>query len=275
MLKMKSILMFAAAVSVALAAQTAQSQDEKPLLVGTVAGSDVDMLQKAAEVAGRSGLQVEIREFSDYAQLNPVLAAGEIDLNAFQHVPYLDSYLKDHPDEKLVSIGSTYISPMGYFSKKIKSLDELKKGDAVAIPNDPSNGGRALLLLQAAGKIKVDPAKGISPTPLDVTENPLELKIIEVEASQTYTSLEDVAAAAINNNFAQDAGINPLKDSIYLEDSDSPYVNVIAAREADKENPRYLAFVAAYQTKEVADFILERFGGATIPAFTPKGEEGK
>jgi D-methionine transport system substrate-binding protein len=252
-----------------LAAQAALAQD-KPLVVGTVAGSDVDILNKAVEVAAREGLAVEIREFSDYGQLNPALAAGDIDLNSFQHIPYLESYLKDHPDG-LVSVGTTYVSPIGFFSRRIKSLDELKKGDTVVIPNDPSNGGRALLLLQAAGKIKVKPEAGITPTPFDVVENPLELKIVEVDAAQTYASLEDAAAAAINNNYAQAARLNPLKDSIYLEDSNSPYVNVIVARETEKDDPRFQRFVKAYQSGEVAAFILEKFEGATLPAFEYEG----
>ncbi|MDR1315106.1 MAG: MetQ/NlpA family ABC transporter substrate-binding protein [Deltaproteobacteria bacterium] len=264
-MKMKSLITVLAAAAAAFAAQASFAQDG-PVTVGTVAGSDVDMLEKAVEVAAKDGLSVEIREFSDYGQLNPALAAGDIDLNSFQHVPFLESYLKDHADG-LVAIGSTYISPIGFFSKKIKSLDELKKGDTVVIPNDPSNGGRALLLLQAAGKIKLKPEAGITPTPFDVTENVLELKLVEVDAAQTFASMEDAAAAAINNNYAQDAGLNPLKDSIYLEDKNSRYVNVIVARAADKDNPRYLQFVKAYQSKEVADFILEKFGGATIPAF--------
>ncbi|MDR1039214.1 MAG: MetQ/NlpA family ABC transporter substrate-binding protein [Deltaproteobacteria bacterium] len=265
---MKSILSILAAAAVLLAPGISPAQ-EGPVTVGTVAGSDVDMLEKAVEVAAKDGLQVEIREFSDYGQLNPALAAGDIDMNSFQHIPFLESYLKDHPDG-LVSIGTTYVSPMGFFSKRIKSLDELKKGDTVVIPNDPSNGGRALLLLQAAGKLKITPGVGITPTPFDVAENPLELKIVEVDAAQTFASLEDAAAAAINNNYAQDAGLNPLKDSIYLEDQNSPYVNVIVVREADRDNPRFRRFVKAYQSQEVADFILEKFGGATVPAFDYK-----
>ncbi|MDR1037117.1 MAG: MetQ/NlpA family ABC transporter substrate-binding protein [Deltaproteobacteria bacterium] len=262
---MKSLITILAAAAVLFSAQAAPAQ-ETPVTVGTVAGSDVEMLEKAVEVALRDGLAVEIREFSDYGQLNPALAAGDIDLNSFQHIPFLESYLKDHPDG-LVSIGTTYVSPMGFFSKKIKSLDELKKGDTVVIPNDPSNGGRALLLLQAAGKISLKPEAGITPTPFDVTRNALELKIVEVDAAQTFASLEDAATAAINNNYAQDAGLNPLKDAIYLEDQDSPYVNVIVARDADKDNPRFLQFVKAYQSAEVAEFILQKYEGATIPAF--------
>jgi D-methionine transport system substrate-binding protein len=245
-------------------ASVAYAQDT--IVVGTVAGSDVDILQKAVEVAARDGLTVTIKEFSDYAQLNPALAAGDINLNSFQHIPYLESFLKDNPSD-LVSIGATYVAPIGFFSKKIKSLDELKEGDTVVIPNDPSNGGRALLLLEKAGKITLKPDVGISPTPYDIAENPLKLKIVEVDAAQTPTALDDAATAAINNNYAHPAGLNPLKDSIFLEDADSPYVNIIVARGSEKDNPKYLQFVKAYQSQEVAEFILEKFEGATIPAF--------
>ncbi|MDR2199071.1 MAG: MetQ/NlpA family ABC transporter substrate-binding protein [Deltaproteobacteria bacterium] len=242
---------------------------QKTIVVGTTSGSDVDILEKAVEIAARDGLKVEIKEFSDYTQLNPVLAAGEIDLNAFQHIPYLEEYLKANPDAKLVVIGKTYVSPLGFYSKKIKSLDELKKGDTVTIPNDASNGGRALLLLEKAGKIKLKEGVGITPTVLDIVENPLEIKIVEVDAAQTPSTLDDpaVVAAAINNNYAQPLGINPSKDSIFLEDANSPYINVIVAREGDAKNPDYLRFVKAYQTKEVADFILEKFEGSTLPAY--------
>jgi D-methionine transport system substrate-binding protein len=244
----------------------AQGGADAPIVVGTVSGSDVAFLEKAAEVAGRAGVKVTIKEFSDYAQLNPALAAGDITLNSFQHVPYLESYLKDNPGD-LVSIGSTYIAPMGIYSKTIKSLDELKEGDVVAIPNDPSNGGRALLLLEKAGKIKLKPGAGITATPYDIAENPLKLKITEVDAAQTPNALDDAAAAAINNNYATPRGLNPLRDAIFLEASDSPYVNIIVARGSEKDNPGCLAFVKAYQSQEVADLIIETDKGATIPAF--------
>jgi D-methionine transport system substrate-binding protein len=245
----------------------ALAQDShETLVVGTVAGSDVDILHKAAEVAAQDGLIVTIKEFSDYAQLNPALAAGEIELNSFQHIPYLSEFLADHKLD-LVSIGTTYVAPMGFFSKKIKSLDELKAGDVVVIPNDPSNGGRALLLLAKAGKITLRDGVSITPTPLDIVSNPLNLKIVEVDAAQTPISLEDATIAAINNNYAHPFGLNPYKDSIYLEDANSPYVNIIVARGAEKNNPKFLKFVKAYQSQAVAEFILEKFEGATIPAF--------
>lgn len=243
---------------------------EGPVTVGTVSGSDVDYLQKAAEVAKKTyNLEVTIKEFSDYAQLNPALAAGDIDLNSFQHVYYLSAYLKDNPSD-LVSIGSTYVAPMGIYSKKIKSLDELKEGDTIAIQNDPSNGERALLLLQSAGKIKLKSDTGTTLSPYDIVENPLNLKIVEVDAAQTPTSLDDVTAAAINNNYATPAGLNPLTDAIFLEGSDSPYVNIIVARGADKEKAEFLTFVKSYQSQEVADLILLKDKGSTIPAFEYK-----
>jgi D-methionine transport system substrate-binding protein len=263
---MKRILVLAFAL---ILGSAALAFAQKTIVVGTTSGSDVDILEKAVELAARDGLTVEIKEFSDYTQLNYALAAGDIDLNAFQHIPYLEEFLANNPDSKLVSIGTTYVSPIGFFSKKIKSLDELKEGDSVTIPNDVSNGGRALLLLENAGKIKLKEGVGITPSVQDIAENPLKLKIVEVDAALTPSTLDDpeVVIAAINNNYAQPLGLNPSKDSIFLEGKDSPYVNVIVARAEDAQNPDYLRFVAAYQTKEVADFILEKFEGATVPVF--------
>jgi D-methionine transport system substrate-binding protein len=236
------------------------------LTVGTTSGADVEILEKARDVAAQNGLTVEIIEFSDYVRPNEALAAKEVDLNSFQHLPYLEAFCQERGLD-LVSIGTTYVSPIGFFSKKIKSLDDLKKGDRLAIPNAPTNGGRALLPLQKAGFIKVNPEAGLTATPSDITENRLDLKIVEVDAAQTPRSLEDVAAAAINNTFAIPAGLIPIRDAIYLEDANSPYVNVIVARAPDKNNPLYKRFVRAYQSQEVADFILSRFEGSTLPAF--------
>lgn len=261
---MKKFLAILAALTLCLTAGLALAQDK--IKVGTTSGADVEILEKARDVAAKNGLTVEIIEFSDYVRPNLALADKDIDLNSFQHMPYLETFNKDRK-LNLVSIGTTYISPIGFFSKKIKSLDELKEGDTVTIPNDPTNGGRALLLLQKAGFIKLKEGSGLTATPFDIVENRLNLKIVEVDAAQTPRTLDTAAAAAINNTFAIPAGLNPLKDAIYLEDSDSPYVNVIVARPEDKDNPLYKKFVEAYQSQEVAEFILKRFEGATLPAF--------
>ena len=262
---MKKLAVFLLMMSLGMWAEQSQAQ----IKVGTTAGADVEILEKAKEVAEKNGLKVEIIEFSDYVRPNLALADGEIDLNSFQHKPYLDTFNAERK-MNLASIGTTYVSPLGYFSTKIKSLDELKKGDTLAIPNDPTNGGRALLLLEKAGFIKLKPGVGLTATPFDITETKLNLKITEVDAAQTPRSLEDVSAAAINNTFAVLANLNPLKDAIYLEGFESPYVNIIVARDADKDNPLYKKFVQAYQSQEVADFILERYKGATVPAFEYK-----
>ncbi|MDR2350471.1 MAG: MetQ/NlpA family ABC transporter substrate-binding protein [Deltaproteobacteria bacterium] len=267
---MKKTLAFLTLFSLFFAAPAAFAQDS--VVIGTVSGSDVAFLEKAAEIAAKDGLKVTIKEFSDYGQLNPALAAGDIDLNSFQHAPYLKSFLEDFPAD-LTPIGNTYVAPMGFYSKRIKNLDELKTGDVVVVQNDPSNGGRALLLLQKAGKIKLNPAAGITPTPYDITENPLKLRLIEVDAAQTPTALDDAVAVAVNNNYATPAGLNPLRDSIYLEGEDSPYINIIVARTKDKDNPNYAKFVKAYQSQEVAEFILEKDGGSTLPAFPYKKPE--
>lgn len=263
---MKKIVAF---ILFALLAAPAALAQEDTIIVGTTAGADVVILEKARDVAAKNGLKVEIMEFSDYVRPNLALAEGEIDLNAFQHVPYLETFCEER-GLNLVPIGNTYVAPIGFFSKKIKSLDELKEGDSVAIPNDPTNGGRALLLLEKAGLIKLKEGVGLTATPFDVVENRLNLKIVELDAAQTPRSLDDVAAAAINNTFSIPAGLNPSKDAIYREDAESPYVNVIVARTEDKDNPLYKKFVEAYQTKEVADFILSEFDGSSIPAFDEK-----
>ncbi|MDR0882707.1 MAG: MetQ/NlpA family ABC transporter substrate-binding protein [Candidatus Adiutrix sp.] len=235
--------------------------------VGTTSGPDVEILEKAREVAAQNGLTVEIVEFSDYVAPNLALAAKDIDLNSFQHLPYLENFNRER-QLNLVSIGTTYISPIGFYSDKIKDLKEVKKGDRLAIPNDATNGGRALLLLQKAGLLTLREGAALEATPFDIEKNSLDLIIVELDAAQTPRSLKDVAAAAINNTYAIPAGLQPTRDAIYLEDMDSPYVNVIAARPEDRDNQLYKKFVAAYQSQEVADFILTRFSGATMPAFS-------
>ena len=247
---MKKIITFAAiAAIVALglfSAGPALTLDK--IKVGTTSGPDVEILEKAREVAAKNGLTVEIVEFSDYVAPNLALAAKDIDLNSFQHLPYLDNFNRER-QLNLVSIGATYISPIGFYSNKIKDLKEVKKGDSLAIPNDATNGGRALLLLQKAGLLTLKTGTGLEATPFDIEKNSLDLKIVELDAAQTPRSLKDVAAVAINNTFAIPAGLHPARDAIYLEDLDSPYVNVIAARPEDRDNPLYKKFVAAYQSQ--------------------------
>ena len=218
-----------------------------------------------------TGKKAELVKFSDYTQPNEALASGDIDLNSFQHYKFLEEYNDAQGEEKLVAIADTMLAPLGYYSNQIKSLDELEDGDRVAIPNDPSNGPRALFLLQAAGLIKVDGNPGEAITLDNITENPKNLEFIEMDAAQTARSLDDVKVAAVNDNYALDSGLSPNEDAIFLEDPENPdakiYVNVIAARAEDKDNEAYKELVKYYQTDETKKDYDTYTNGAWIASW--------
>lgn len=245
------------------------SKDNNIIKVGVV-GDNSDQWQPVIESLAEEGITLELVTFSDYSQPNQALADGEIDLNSFQHKAYLEQDIKDRGFDLSV-IGETIIAPLGIYSNKITSLDELKDGDSIAIPSDATNGGRALKVLEAAGVIKVDEAAGYTPTLSDIVENPKNIKFVEVEASQTPRLLEDVAAALINGGHAVDAGLNPSEDAIYLEKadegSDNPYINIIVARTEDKDNETYKKVVDEFRSDEVAKVIEEVYKGAYIPTW--------
>ncbi len=209
--------------------------------------------------------------FSEYALPNRALNEGEIDLNAFQHKAFLNQEIEDMGYE-ITAIADTIIAPLGIYSKKISSLDELQEGDKIAIPADATNGGRCLKVLEQAGVIKVDPEAGYVPEVKDVTQNPLNLEFVQVEASQTAALLDDVAAGFINGAHAVDNGYTPSEDAIYIEQavegSDNPYVNVLVARTADKDNELYQKVIEAFQSQATIDTIKEVYKGAYEPAFT-------
>jgi D-methionine transport system substrate-binding protein len=217
----------------------------------------------------KEGLDIKLVEFNDYVQPNAALDAGDLDANAFQHQPYLDSQIRQR-GYKIVNVGLTYISPLGIYSKKLKSLKDLPQGAKVSLPNDPSNENRALLLLQTQGVIKLKAgagANGSNATPLDIESNPKKIKLVELDAAQLPRSLDDVDAAAINTNYALSAGLQPAKDAIAREDVHSPYANLIAVRTQDKSKPWVKKLVAAYQSPEVRQFINSEFKGAVVPSF--------
>ncbi|MWL73652.1 MetQ/NlpA family lipoprotein, partial [Escherichia coli] len=211
------------------------------------------------------GLDVELVTFNDYVLPNEALSKGDIDANAFQHKPYLDQQIKDR-GYKLVPAGNTFVYPIAGYSKKIKSLDELQDGSQVAVPNDPTNLGRSLLLLQKQGLIKLKDGVGLLPTVLDVTENPKNLKIVELEAPQLPRSLDDaqIALAVINTTYASQIGLTPAKDGIFVEDKDSPYVNLIVTREDNKDAENVKKFVQAYQSDEVYEEANKVFNGGAV-----------
>lgn len=235
-----------------------------------VVGEYNEVLEK---VIGRyeeaTGNKVELQKFSDYSQPNEALIAGDIDLNAYQHHKFLDEF-NESKGSDLVGIGDTMLAPMGLYSEKIKSIDELEDGAKVAIPNDPTNGSRALFLLQEAGLIKVDGQAGDLIGVDKVTDNPKNLEIIEMDASTTPRSLEDVDIAAVNDTFALDSGLDKEK-SVFVEDPKSEsvkeYINLIAARKEDENNEAYKEFVKYYQTEETKKDMEEITKGAWLPAW--------
>jgi len=240
--------------------------EDKVVIVGVTPGANGEIMDFFKKEAEKQGLKIKVVEFSDYITPNEALNNGEIDINAFQHKPFMDNAVKER-GYKITDIGKTIIAPMALYSYKIKSLDEIKDGDKMAIPNDTTNGGRALLLLQTAKLITLKDNVGTTPSVNDIIDNPKHLKILELEAAQIPRSLEDMTFAAVNMNYAIKAKLDPKKDAILVESSDSAYVNVLAVREVDKDNPQLQKFVQLYRSETVRNFILEQFQGSVIPVF--------
>jgi D-methionine transport system substrate-binding protein len=238
----------------------------RPLRIGVTAGPHAQVMEKVRDIAARDGLAIRVIEFQDYIQPNAALAAGDLDANSYQHQPFLDQQVRDRR-LALVSAGKTLIFPMGIYSKRHKAVADIPAGGRVAIPNDPTNGGRALVLLASNGAFRLRPGADFRATVADVTENPKRLRIVELEAAQLPRALDEVEVATINTNFAIPAGLNPVRDAIALESSESPYANLIAVRQADQNTPWVRRLVAAYQTQEVKDFVQATFQGAVVPAF--------
>ncbi len=261
----RPLLSLVSALSLGLAATAAPAQD-KPLKIGVTAGPHAQILEQVKKVAEKDGLKIQIIEFSDYVQPNAALSAGDLDANSYQHKPYLDQQIKDR-GYKFAAVGYTVNFPIGIYSKKVKKLDELKEGARVGIPNDPTNGGRVLLVLQDQGLIKLRPEAGLKATPLDVVGNPKKIRFVELDAAQLPRSLDDLDASAINTNYALSAGLNPGKDAIAQESPKSPYVNLIAVREQDKDKAWVATLVKAYQSEPVRDFIKTEFKGSVLAGF--------
>jgi len=253
----------ATAALAALISVPALAEDIK---VGVTPGEHAEIMEKVKDIAAKKGLNIEILEFSDYVVPNQALADGDLNANSFQHQPYLDNQIADRGFD-LVAVGKTITTPMGVYSKKVKSLGELADGATVAIPNDPTNGGRALLVLAKEGLIKVNPDAGLKAGPADITENPKNIQISELDAAQLPRSLDDVDAAVINTNYALEAGLNPTKDSIAIEGSESPYANVIVVRSADKDAPWVKTLVEAYHDDSIKAFITDHYKGAIIASW--------
>ena len=246
------------------AASSAAVKNE--ISVGITPGYSEQVMEYAAKEAAKQGLTVNIKTFSDYVTPDQALAAGDIELNSFQHGPFLQDF-NDKNGTHLVSIGNTYLAPLRVYSNKITSIKDVPDGAKVSIPNDPSNGGRALLLLDHNGLLKLKP--GTDPTKAtinDIAENPKKLEIIELEAAQLPRSLDDVTISVINAGYAKSANLDS-KKALATEDNTSPYVNIIAAREQDKDNPTYQKFVKIFQSDNVRKYINDNFSDGLVPAF--------
>lgn len=249
--------------ALALSATAALAED---ITVGVSPGEHAEIMEEVARIAQPKGLNIEVIEFSDYVVPNQALNDGDLDANSFQHRPYLENQIKDRGFE-LVEIATTITTPMGIYSDRIKDLADLPEGANVGIPNDPTNGGRALLLLQDLGLIALADGTGLVPTPLDVTENARELKFVELDAAQLPRSLADTDISIINTNYALDAGLNPKTDAIAMEKPDSPYVNIIVVKDGQQDQPWVAQLIEAYHSPEIKAFIEEKYDGSVLTSW--------
>jgi len=236
------------------------------LKVGATPVPHAEILNFVKPMLAKEGIDLQVIEFSDYVKPNLALNDKELDANFFQHIPYLEKFASERKLQ-LVSLVKVHIEPMGIYSKSLKDLKNLPNGARVAIPNDPTNGGRALSILQAAGLLKLKDGVGISGTTADIIDNPKGLKIVEIEAALLPRSLDDVVISVINSNFAMEANLNPVKDALFSEPKDSPYANIVAIRKGDEKRPELQKLAKALTSPEARKFITDKYKGAVIPAF--------
>ncbi len=238
--------------------------DLNKVKVGVIAGAEAQVAEVAAKIAKEKyNLDVELVTFTDYVTPNAALDDGSVDANAFQHKPYLDQQIKDR-DYKLAIAGNTFVYPIAGYSKQIKSVDEIEDGARIAVPNDPTNLGRSLLLLEQQDLIELREGVGLLATVRDIVGNPKNIQIIELEAPQLPRSLDDVTLSIINTTYASSIDLSPERDGIFVEDKESPYVNLVVAREENVNAENVQNFVKAYQTEEVYKAAKELFKGGVV-----------
>ena len=250
----------------AAAALTSAAAHAGEISVAATAVPHAELLEFVKPALAKEGVELKIKVFTDYVQPNVQVAEGRLDANFFQHQPYLDEFNASR-GTTLVSIAGVHVEPFGAYSSKIKKLDKLSEGAQVVIPNDATNGGRALLLLQKAGVIKLKDGAGITATVKDIAENPKGIKVRELEAATLPRVLAQVDLALINTNYALEAGLNPTKDALVIEGADSPYVNILVTTAEKKDNADLQKLAKALHTPEVKKFIADQYKGAVVPAF--------
>jgi D-methionine transport system substrate-binding protein len=247
---------------------SASAQDigsaSRPIRIGVTSGVHAQVLERVRDVVAKQGLIVKITEFGDFIQPNAALAAGDIDANTYQHKPFLDNQIRDR-GYKFAPVGRTVLTAMAVFSRKAKTIADVPQGARVAIPNDPTNGGRALLLLAQAGLFKLKPGVDFRATVADITDNPKRVRIVELDAAQIARSLDDVDVAAITGNYAVPAGLDPLHGSLAVEAGDSIYCCLVVVRAGDEAKPWATALAAGYGDPGVKAWVMETFKGAVIP----------
>lgn len=250
----------------AATSETAPAAELQVLKVGASPVPHAELLNLVKDDLKAEGIDLQIIEFTDYVKPNLSLNDGEIDANFFQHVPYQDSFNKDHGTD-IVSVGTVHVEPLGLYSKKFKSVEELPEGAQIAIPSDAVNGGRALILLASKGLITLTADAGLEATEKDIAENPKNFKFTAVEAAQLPRVLEDVDASIINGNYALEASLNPAKDAILLEGADSPYANILSVKKGNEADERVAKLLKALQSEKVKAYIESHYNGGVVAAF--------
>lgn len=258
----KAFALLAAAV---VFAGCAKKQENKVLTVGATPEPHAAILNLLVDDLAKEGITLKVTEFTDYVTPNEAVESGEIDANFFQHKPYMDSF-NTEKGYHLVSVVGVHVEPLALYSHKIKSVADLANGATIAIPNDPTNEGRALLLLQSAGIIKLDDKAGLTAVPADVVENTKNLKFSEIEAASLPRVLDDVDAAVINGNYAIPAGLSAAKDGLLVEGKDSPYVNILTVKDGMQNDPRIQALAKALTSQKVKDYIEKTYPNGEVVA---------
>jgi D-methionine transport system substrate-binding protein len=263
---MKKSLLLSLFAAVALAACGKSGEPSQKLIVAATAVPHAEILEVVKPMLKEQGVDLDVRVFNDYVQPNDQLVQKQVDVNYFQTEPYLDAYNRDRKSG-LVTVAGVHIEPFGAYSRKVKSLDELREGADVVIPNDPSNNSRALILLHNAGVIQLQDPKNALATQRDIIANPKNLKFRELDSAMLPRVLDQVDLALINTNYALDAGLNPTQDALAIESKDSPYVNFLVARPDNKDDPRVQKLTKALTSPQVKEFIAQKYKGAVLPAF--------
>jgi len=263
---MKKVLLVGIVLALLTLLACNQEDESTTIKIGATPVPHAELLNLVIDDLKDQGITLEVVEFTDYVTPNIALSDGEIDANFFQHQPYLDEFAGERGLD-LTSIGSVHVEPLGLYSSKYSSIDELPEGAEIAIPSDSVNGGRALILLESHGLIELRSDAGLKATEDDIVTNTRNLKFVPVEAAQLPRVLEDLDASIINGNYALEAKLNPSKDALILEGSESPYTNIVVVRSDEIKNEALLAVINALQSDEVKDYIQNNYGGGVVEAF--------